>query len=202
MVVSKSTILIVDDDATILMLMSNVFMYDDNHILTAESGEKGLVKFENNKIDLVISDQNKPGMSGLQFLERVRAEHPDVVTIVLTASGEIETAVKAVNEVGVYQFILKPFNVMDLRLTVKHALEYKQLLEERNLLLQVVTNLEPHINGPVSGKLRELLQRFRLDGEALLLEAQNRPHRSHEQQAAGHGPGAAGTPAYPLLRDD
>jgi len=173
MVVSKSTILIVDDDATILMLMSNVFMYDNNYILTAESGEGGLVKLKNNKIDLVISDQNMPGMNGLQFLKRVRAEHPDVVTIVLTASGEVETAVKAVNEVGVYQFILKPFNVMDLRLTVRRALEYKQLLEERNLLLQVVTNLEPHINGPVSGKLRDLLHRFRLNVQGPLLEAQN-----------------------------
>jgi len=173
MVVSKSTILIVDDDATILMLMSNIFMYDNNYILTAESGEGGLVKLKNNKIDLVISDQNMPGMNGLQFLKRVRAEHPDVVTIILTASGEVETAVKAVNEVGVYQFILKPFNVMDLRLTVKRALEHKQLLEERNLLLQVVTNLEPHINGPVSGKLRDLLHRFRLAEEAPLLEAQN-----------------------------
>jgi DNA-binding NtrC family response regulator len=172
-VVSKSTILIVDDDATILMLMSNVFMYDGNYILTAESGEEALVKIRNNKIDLVISDQHMPGMSGLQFLKKVRAEYPDVVTIILTASGEIDTAVKAVNEVGVYQFVLKPFNVIDLRLTVKRALEYKQLLEERNLLLQVVTKLEPHINGSVSSKLRDLLQRFHLDVQTPLLEAQN-----------------------------
>jgi DNA-binding NtrC family response regulator len=172
-VVSKSTILIVDDDATILMLMSNIFMYDDNHIVTAESGEGGLVKLKNNKIDLVISDQNMPGMSGLQFLKKVRAEHPDVVTIILTASGQVETAVKAVNEVGVYQFILKPFNVMDLRLTVRRALEYKQLLAERNLLLQVVTNVEPSVNGPVSGKVRDLLHRFHLEMQAPLLEAQN-----------------------------
>jgi DNA-binding NtrC family response regulator len=172
-VVSKSTILIVDDDATILMLMSNIFMYDDNYILTVESGEGGLAKLKNNKIDLVISDQNMPGMTGLQFLRRVRAEYPDVVTIILTASGEVETAVKAVNEVGVYQFILKPFNVMDLRLTVKRALEYKQLLEERNLLLQVVTNLGPHVNEPMGGKLRVLLHRFQLGDQSPLLEAQN-----------------------------
>ena len=170
---SKSTILIVDDDATILMLMSNVFMYDNNYILTAESGEEGLVKLKNNTIDLVISDQNMPGMSGLQFLKRVKAEHPHVVTIILTASSEVDTAVKAVNEVGIYEFILKPFNVMDLRLTVKRALEYKQLLDERNLLLQVVTKLEPHINWQVSGKLRDLLQRFQLDVQTPLLEAQN-----------------------------
>jgi adenylate cyclase len=165
--------MIVDDDSTILMLMSNVFMYEDNYILTAESGEEALVKIKNNKIDLVISDQNMPGMSGLQLLRRVRAEYPDVVTIILTASSEVETAVKAVNEVGVYQFILKPFNVMDLRLTVKRALEYKQLLDERNLLLQVVAKLEPNINAPGSGKLRDLLQRLHLDVQTPLLEAQN-----------------------------
>jgi len=153
--------------------MSNVFMYDNSYILTADSGEAGLVKVKNNKIDLVISDQNMPGMSGLQFLKRVRAEYPGVVTIILTASSEVDTAAKAVNEVGIYQFILKPFNVTDLRLTVKRALEYKQLLEERNLLLQVVTKLEPQINGPVNGKLRDLLQRSHLDAQIPLLEARN-----------------------------
>jgi len=155
------------------MLMSNVFLYDGNYILTAESGEEALIKIKNNKIDLVISDQHMPGMSGLKFLERVRAQYPDIVTIILTASGEVDTAVKAVNEVGVYQFILKPFNVMDLRLTVKRALEYKQLVEERKLLLQVVTKLEPHLNGAVSGKLRDLLQQFHLDVQTPPLEAQN-----------------------------
>lgn len=63
-------------------------------------------------------------------------------------------------------------NVMDLRLTVKRALEHKQLLEERDLLLQVVTNLEPYIDRPASGKLCDLLHRFHLDVETALVEAQ------------------------------
>jgi DNA-binding NtrC family response regulator len=148
-------------------------MYDDNHILTAESAEKALLKINNDKIDLVVSDQNMPGMSGMQLLERLRAEHPDVVTIILTASGEVETAVKAVNEVGAYQFILKPFNVMDLRLRVKRALEYKQLLRERNLLLQVVAKVERDMNGAGGGELRDLLQRLRFDEQVPLLEARH-----------------------------
>ena len=64
-------------------------------------------------------------------------------------------------------------NVMDLRLTVKRALEYKQLLEERDLLLQVVTNLQQYIGRPASERLCDLLHRFHLHVETPLVEAQN-----------------------------
>jgi DNA-binding NtrC family response regulator len=101
-----------------------------------------------------------PGMSGLEFLGKVRKEHPEIITILLTASSEREIVVEAIEKVGVYQMILKPFNVADLQLTVRRALEYKQLLEERNHLLEVVAAFEPLMNGEIKGELGEMLDRL------------------------------------------
>jgi len=92
------------------------------------------LKLEDHDVDLVISDQRMPGMSGLAFLRKVRIEFPDVLTILLTAHGDMETAMEAINEAGVYKFILKPWHDEDLRLTIKRALELRRLVMERNSL--------------------------------------------------------------------
>jgi DNA-binding NtrC family response regulator len=163
--VGRNTILIVDDDAAMLMLMSEVLMGDDSQLLTAQGAEDALAKIKASPIDLVISDYNMPGMSGLEFLGQVREEHPEVITILLTASSELAIALKAIQEVGVYQMILKPFNVLDLRLTVQRALEYKQLLDERDHLLEVVATFEPHMTGEIKGDLREVRDRVHPDSQ-------------------------------------
>jgi DNA-binding NtrC family response regulator len=163
--VGRNTILIVDDDAAMLMLMSEVLMGDDSQLLTAQGAEDALAKIKASPIDLVISDYDMPGMSGLEFLGQVREEHPEVITILLTASSELAIALKAIQEVGVYQMILKPFNVLDLRLTVQRALEYKQLLDERDHLLEVVATFEPHMTGEIKGDLREVRDRVHPDSQ-------------------------------------
>jgi DNA-binding NtrC family response regulator len=161
--VAKNTILIVDDDPTMLMLMSDVLMAANSQLLDAKSAVEALAKIEASPIDLVISDQNMPGMSGLQFLETVREKHPEVITMLLTASSERGIAVEAVEKVGVYRVILKPFNIDDLRLSVQRALEYKQLLEERNHLLEVVASFEPLMDCGIKGGLCEMWGRFHPD---------------------------------------
>ena len=169
----KSTILLVDDDTVILTLLSEILMRDNTYVLTAVGAEDGLDKIKRNRVDLVISDQNMPGMSGLEFLTYVRKEYPDIVTMMMTVSSHLEISARAVDEIGVYQFILKPFNVTDLRLAVRRALEYKQLVAERTLLLKALVHLEPFTSGAGSGELRDLLHRLHLDAPAPFLEASN-----------------------------
>jgi DNA-binding NtrC family response regulator len=154
--VAKNTILIVDDDPTMLILMADVLMAANSQLLSARSAVEALAKLEASPIDLVISDQNMPGMSGLQFLETVREKYPEVITMLLTASSERMIAVEAVDKGGVYRVIFKPFNIDDLRLSVQRALEYKQLLEERNHLLEVVASFEPLMDGGIRGGLCEM----------------------------------------------
>jgi len=136
------TILIVDDEIKIIRSISRLFIDDDYRILGARSGEEGLVKLKNHEVDLVISDQRMPGMGGLEFIKKVSIDYPDILIIMLTAFAEIDIAIKAINEAGVYKFILKPWKDYELGLTVKRALELRWLTMERNSLLHQLKKQE------------------------------------------------------------
>lgn len=135
---NKDTILIVDDEEKIIKSITRTLIDEGYIILGALSGEEGLSKLKNHEVDLVISDYKMPGMDGLEFLKAVRIDYSHTLTIMLTAYGDIDTAIKAINEVGVYKFILKPWNEEDLRITIKRALELRQLTMERDTLLERV----------------------------------------------------------------
>lgn len=138
----NSTVLIVDDEINIISSISRLFIDDNYRILGARSGEEGLVTLKKHDVDLVISDQRMPGMSGLKFIKKVSIGYPDILTIMLTAFADIDIAIKAINEAGVYKFILKPWNDYELRLTVNRALELRRLITERNSLLHKIKKQE------------------------------------------------------------
>ena len=77
-------------------------------------------------------------MTGLELLRKVKIGYPQTLTIILTAYADVEVAINAINEAGVYKFILKPWNEADLKFTIKRALELRQLAKERDSLLQQV----------------------------------------------------------------
>ena len=150
----KHTILIVDDEEMILKSIVRVLRNENYQILTAQSGEKGLTVLKEDDVHLVISDQKMPGMSGLDFLKRVKRDYPQILTIMLTGQSELEIAMDAINEAGVYKFILKPWNDNDLKVTIRRALETLELIWERESLLQqvksrdaVLQNLEKEYPG-------------------------------------------------------
>lgn len=134
----KHTVLIVDDEEMILKSITRVLRNANYQILTAQSGGEGLAVLKEYAVDLVISDQKMPGMNGLDFLKRVKSDYPQILTIMLTGQAELEIAMDAINEAGVYKFILKPWNDDDLKVTVRRALEALELICERDSLLQQV----------------------------------------------------------------
>ena len=130
----QRTLLIVDDEPMILKSILRLLRSDRYTIFTAESAEEGLKILEGREMDLVVSDQNMPGMKGVAFLQSVRADHPDTLTIMLTGQADISIAMQAINDAGVYKFILKPWEDEDFKLTVRRALESKDLMRERDTL--------------------------------------------------------------------
>src|SRR2546427_276881 len=86
-------------------------------------------------IDLVITDQRMPEMTGLQFLARVREVRPRALRVLLTAFPDTSVALKAINEGLLYRFILKPWEPEDMRVTVRRALETKRLSDEHDRLV-------------------------------------------------------------------
>ena len=134
----ERTLLIVDDEPMILKAILRILRNDRYVIFTSENADEGLKLIENREVDLVISDQNMPGMSGLEFLRNVKADHPDTLTIMLTGQTDINVAMQAINDAGVYKFILKPWDDDDFKLTIRRALESKELMRERDTLKERV----------------------------------------------------------------
>jgi len=134
----RHQILVVDDEKLVLNAIKRTLRSENYTTLTAQSGDEGLILLENHDVELVVSDYNMPGMSGLDFLKRVKKDYPHILTIMLTGHAEIEIAINAINEAGVYKFILKPWEDADLKITIRRALESLELIKERNSLAKQV----------------------------------------------------------------
>jgi len=125
----KPTLLIVDDEESILKSLTRTLVDEGLNILTALSGNQALETLENNKVDLIISDQRMPQMSGIEFLARVQKKHPNIITMMLTAYADIDVTIKAINDIGIYKFILKPWDEINLKLTIAKAKKLSTLLK-------------------------------------------------------------------------
>jgi DNA-binding NtrC family response regulator len=117
----KHRILIVDDDHTMRLALSESLESCGYDTVAAESGNEALSLFKKRKFDLVLTDMRMPGMTGLEVLQSVKKLSPDVPVILITAYGTVSTAVEAMKE-GAAEFIMKPFSLEDLEAVVKHVL--------------------------------------------------------------------------------
>ncbi len=112
----KSVVMIVDDEEMVLMSIRSFLNLETPYeVLTFTSPVEALDHFARSEVDLVISDYLMPEMDGISFLGKVRALKPDVPRIILTGYADKENAIKAINEVGLYQYIEKPWDNEDLR---------------------------------------------------------------------------------------
>ncbi|MGB3619511.1 MAG: response regulator, partial [Catalinimonas sp.] len=103
------TILYVDDEEQNLISFKATFRRQYN-VLTAVSGEEGLAVMRRRHVHLILTDQRMPGMTGVQFLERILPEYPDTIRMVLTGFSDIEAIIDAINNGGVFRYITKPWD--------------------------------------------------------------------------------------------
>ncbi len=134
----EATLLFVDDEENILRSLKRLFRPLHYRIFTASGGALGLEVFEEEQIDLVISDMRMPAMDGAAFLKQVAARWPDAIRILLTGYADMESTIRAVNEGHIYRYVSKPWQEHDLILCVKQALERKNL-EKEKLRLEELT---------------------------------------------------------------
>src|SRR5207237_5127694 len=109
-------------------------------VLVASGGEEALRILQQRSIEVLISDQHMPEMSGIDLLKIIRVRHPKVVRIMLTADKDPEVPVRSINESEVYRFIRKPWNNSDLRTMVSFAFEIARLEQEKRHLVTVMRN--------------------------------------------------------------
>ncbi|MBJ6727060.1 sigma-54-dependent transcriptional regulator [Geomesophilobacter sediminis] len=129
----SAKILIIDDDDSLRRVLEYNLQQEGYSVFTAPNGEAGLKIFTDEAPPVVITDLKMPGMSGFQVLSSIKERSPATVVIVLTAFGAIDTAVEAM-KLGAYDYLTKPFNRDELKLTVRKGLQLQGLSEENRLL--------------------------------------------------------------------
>jgi len=129
----RGTVLVVDDEEGVRASF-RVLLEDECAVLEAEDGEQALEVLRRHEVDVVMLDQRMPGEPGIDVLSRIKALDPSVVVVLATAVHEVRTAVEAIKR-GAYDYITKPFDVEDIELLVRRALD-KRALEREVLYLR------------------------------------------------------------------
>ena len=127
-------ILYVDDEEQNLISMKATFRKDYN-VFTAIGGKEGLKVMKEHDIQIVITDQRMPGMTGVEFLEVVVPEYPDTIRILLTGFSDVEAIIGAINSGRIFRYITKPWDENELRMTFENARQLYDLQKRNNQLL-------------------------------------------------------------------
>jgi two-component system response regulator HupR/HoxA len=150
----KYELLFVDDEQANLQKLRRTFI-NEYVTHTAQSGSQALEILETVNIDVIVTDQRMPGMTGLELIGRTREMRPGIISIVLTGFAEVDDLIDAINTGKVSKYITKPWSPEDLRLAVRDALEKRELARE---------------NERLSAELRAVNERLRTENAVLRRE--------------------------------
>jgi two-component system response regulator GlrR len=122
----KRRVMIIEDDEIFLRPLRRTLEVAGFEVLAAASGEDGMDVMKGEDVDLVLTDRRLPGMDGGELVRRIKAEHPDLAVVVMTAYGTIESAVDAMRH-GAANYLVKPFDTAELLIVLRHAIEFHEL---------------------------------------------------------------------------
>lgn len=125
---ASNKILVVDDDPTVLEMVSSLLIYWGHNVIACNSAQKATEECRKGGICLIVSDVRMPGTSGTELLGMIHELDPDIPVILMTAYAEIETAIDAVRK-GAFDFIIKPFKPELLQHAVEKGVRFRNLVE-------------------------------------------------------------------------
>ncbi|MGD8413341.1 MAG: response regulator, partial [Candidatus Latescibacterota bacterium] len=137
----KSVILLVDDQDTIRFFLEKTLTQEGYETVTAKEGAEAVEKARQVMPDLVLLDLKLPDMDGLEVLRRIKEIFPEICIVMITAFGDIETAVSAM-KAGAYDFVSKPINLDQLLMVIRKGLESERLNRE---VLQLKRQMDPDV---------------------------------------------------------
>ncbi len=173
----KPVILLVDDEDTIRLFLEKTLREEGYEALTAATGTEALERTRSELPDLVLLDLKLPDMSGLDVLKQIKEEVPEVCVIMLTAFGDIETAVTAMKK-GAFDFVSKPVNLEELLITIGKGLDSRKLTRElfelrRRLKLDVGEDYVPG-ESPQMKEIYEIVKRIaQSDTTTILIQGES-----------------------------
>ena len=170
------TILIVDDEKNYLTILSALLEDEGFEVLTAPGGPEALEVHKSSDLDLILTDMKMPKMDGIELLENIKENDPDLPVIMMTAHGTVDKAVEAMQK-GAYTYVLKPFDNERLIIYVKKAASMYQVVKENRRLRDAVES--QYRFGNIIGKSKKMqdifdtIQKVAPSGATVLLEGQS-----------------------------
>ena len=129
----KVNILYVDDEMNNLVSFKATIRLKYN-VFTANGGEEAIKILDENEMHIIITDQRMPGMTGVEFLERIIEKHPDPMRILLTGYSDLNAVIDAVNKGKIFHYLSKPWNEEELEQTIQRAFDiYSKRKEEQQI---------------------------------------------------------------------
>ena len=151
-----SRILVIDDERSIRNTLKDILEYEKYEVDLAENGSQGIEMIEKNDYDTILCDIKMPGMDGIEALEKIIAQTPDVPVVMISGHGNIDTAVESIKK-GAYDFIEKPLDLNRLLITIRNAMDKSTLITETKVLKKKVSQKFEIIgSSPVMTKVLEM----------------------------------------------
>ncbi len=152
------TLLLVDDEEGVLSSLKRLFRRDGYRILTAPGGQQALDLLAEQEVDVIISDQRMPGMTGVDFLRQAKLLRPGTIRMTLSGYTDLQSIIDAVNEGAVFKFLTKPWDDERLRDHVAKAFRHKAMADENRRLSRELADANAEL-GHLNQRLTHLLAR-------------------------------------------
>lgn len=134
----QRTLLLVDDEENVLAALRRLLRAEGWLVLSATSAEEALQLMARHEVDVILSDQRMPGMTGVELLRRAKQLYPETIRLVLSGYTELQSITEAINEGAIYKFLAKPWDDAELRAHLREAFTLKEMADQNRRLDQEV----------------------------------------------------------------
>lgn len=142
----RHTVLVVDDEPDVVKSVQDLLRFDYKVLGTTRASE-GIRLMQQEEVHVVMSDQRMPEMTGVQFLNKVRGEHPEAIRLLFTGYADIKAVIDAINQGNIYRYITKPWDPDELQTVIREAVERYDLIVERNALIEELKQKNQELAG-------------------------------------------------------
>src|SRR5690554_7156369 len=168
-----SKILVIDDQKSIRNTLHEILEYEKHEVSLAATGPEGLELFAAHKFDIVLCDIKMPGMDGMEVLQHLMEQSNDTPVIMISGHGNIDTAVEAIKK-GAYDFIEKPLDLNRLLVTIRNAVERKDLVTETRVLRKKVAKTFDMVGeSPAITAVKEMIEKVAPTDARVLITGSN-----------------------------
>lgn len=168
-----ANVLVIDDEKSVRKAVEECLTYENHNVDLAEDGKQGIQFVTDNSYDIIFCDIKMPKMDGMEVLEKIMEISPESPVIMISAHGNIETAVEAIKK-GAFDFIEKPFDLRRILVTVRNALDKKNLVTETTTLKRKISSKYQMIGeSPAILQVKEMIDKVAETDARVLITGEN-----------------------------